>query len=118
MHVRAEKFLENKNSLKNDEKAESSKPQLFDVLYASSLPPSEKTVDHLAQHGFGLIGAGGETIARVLSQIIFFVLDTPGVNEKLKTELKTAMPDKNGELPDLKELKALPWLVRYIPAIF
>jgi cytochrome P450 len=116
MHIWAQKFLDSKKSKGGEEKEHpdpATKSQLFETIYQSSLPDSEKTVHHLAQQGFGLIGAGGETIARVLSPTIFFILSTPGVEARLVEELRSVMPDWEGSIPDLKVFKALPWLVSF-----
>jgi cytochrome P450 len=110
MHTLAQKFLASKTHEKTTNPATQS--QLFETIYHSSLPSSEKSVNHLAQHGFGLIGAGGETIARVLGPTIFFILDTLGVEERLVEELREVMPNGEGDIPSLKILKGLPWLVR------
>ncbi|EPE30527.1 Cytochrome P450 [Glarea lozoyensis ATCC 20868] len=111
MHDRAADFLKSKNSNPGDG---DSKQRFLEVIHTSSLPPEEKGVEHLAQHAFGLLGAGGETLARVLSSTVFFILDTPEVHALLMQELRTTIPSPTDPIPDLKVLRTLPYLTAII----
>lgn len=109
MHKRAENFL----AATSQEKWEMSKedrPELFQIILDSNLPPEEKTVARIGSEGFAIIGAGGDTVARVIASTTFHILSNPHVLEHLKEELKKAIPNKS-EIPDYKTLKELVWLV-------
>lgn len=109
MHVRAGNFLKEQETFKAAEKFEE-RPEIFHLINESSLPPQEKTLKRIAQEGFALIAAGGETTARILTIATFHILDNPNVLQKLQVELNEAMVDRM-ELPNLGALRELPWLV-------
>lgn len=86
-------------------------PTLFDSILSSSLPPEEKSTSRIAQEGFVIVVAGGETTARVLTTATFHLLanrDTALL--RLKGELALAMPDPDARI-GTAALERLPWLV-------
>jgi cytochrome P450 len=110
MHVRAGDFLRGQENFKASEKKFEERPELFHLINESALPPQEKTLKRIAQEGFALIAAGGETTARILTIATFHILDNQDVLQKLKDELNESMVDRM-ELPNLGALRELPWLV-------
>lgn len=85
---------------------------IFEAILHSDLPPSEKSVERLADEGFELIVAGGETVARVASAAIFHLLDNPNMMRRLRIELLHADTTKNQDISaSLQDLEKLPWLV-------
>ena len=77
----------------NAKKSNGSKESVFQSLLDSdALPDHEKTVQRLADEGEILVAAGSETTARTLSYTSFHILNTPGVLQKLREELKSVMP--------------------------
>jgi cytochrome P450 len=76
------------------------------------LPAAEKSVQRLADEGEVLIAAASETTAKTLTWTAFYIIDTPGVLEKLREELKSVMKSSTDE-PSLTELEKLPYLVTY-----
>ena len=90
----------------------STKPRtLFHAIDNSNLPPHEKTPLRLTQEGLTVLFAGGETGSRLLSHTVYHLLANPKVLEKVKKEVLEAAGDSK-ELPDVKVLEGLPWLVR------
>ncbi|KAL8929508.1 MAG: hypothetical protein Q9208_001177 [Pyrenodesmia sp. 3 TL-2023] len=90
---------------------EQSRTNVFQSILSSSLPADEKRRDRIAQEGFILMSAGGETTARTLTTAIYHLLASAGdALCALKTELATVMeyPDSR---PNLSVLEQLPWLV-------
>jgi cytochrome P450 len=83
------------------------------LLDNPDLPKEEKTVQRLADEGEILIAAGNETTAKTLSYMTFYILNTPGVLEKLREELKTVMPTAK-HMPTWTELEKLPYLTAVI----
>jgi len=75
------------------------------------LPKAEKTVERLADEGEILVGAGSETTAKTLTYTTFYILNTPGVLEKLRKELKGEMKHST-DVPTWTQLEQLPYLVR------
>lgn len=75
------------------------------------LPPEEKEPLRLAAEGSVFLGAGTITTARALSVIMFYLIEHPEIGDKLRDELRTIMPKKDSR-PSLRELEALPYLVR------
>lgn len=84
------------------------------LLENEELPQEEKTVHRLADEAEILVAAGSETTARTISYTSFYVLDTPGMLEKLRAELRSVMPDETA-LPTWTELEQLPYLVSLFP---
>lgn len=84
---------------------------LFHAIEASSLPPHEKAPTRLAQEGLTVLFAGGETGSRLLAHTVYHLLKNPEILEKVRKEILDAAGDSN-QLPDMKALEALPWLVR------
>lgn len=88
---------------------------IFSSILSSKLPPEEKRKGRLAQEGFVIVVAGGETTARVLTAATFHLLaNKHNVLPKLREELLLAMPDQ-GARPNVKTLEQLPWLVSVNP---
>lgn len=111
MHIRAANFL----AATSQEKWEMSKedrPELFQIILDSNLPPEEKTVARIGSEGFAIMGAGGDTVARVIASTTFHVLSNPHVLTHLREELKEAIPNKS-EIPSYKTLKELVWLFSF-----
>lgn len=112
MHTRAANFL----AATSQEKWEMSKedrPELFQIILDSNLPPEEKTVARIGSEGFAVIGAGGDTVARVIASTTFHILSNSHILVHLKEELKKAIPNK-AEIPSYKNLKELVWLVGFM----
>lgn len=84
---------------------------LFLSICESSLPGCEKEVERLAQEGFVMIAAGGETTSRVLSMAIFHIVSNPSVLQRLQKEIMTVMPDATRR-PSVKALDELIFLVK------
>jgi cytochrome P450 len=83
---------------------------IFHDILDGKLSDSDKTIDRLTDEGFVLVVAGGETTARVLSALIFFLLSNPEWLEKVHEELDGAMHDPR-VLSTWQKLEALPVLV-------
>ena len=100
-----------------EKKPSPSRRTVFDAILESDLPPPEKSLDRLEHEGREVIAAGSETTARMLTAATFFILATPGVLERLKSELKGIVA-ADGTIPDLAALERLPWLVRHLHSQF
>ena len=86
-------------------------PNIFRALLSSSLPAEEKKPNRIAQEGFEAITAGSATASRVMVFAAYHILANARVLERLRAELKQAMPDPR-EIPEVKTLESLPYLVR------
>ncbi|KAL8808403.1 MAG: hypothetical protein Q9200_004294 [Gallowayella weberi] len=107
MYTRASHYLsdkaENGNEAYNSGKnAKDVDPPLFNYILDSALPAHEKDVHRLAQEGFTVIVAGGDTTARVMSLGIFHLLANPRVLRRLQEELDAVMPASSDNMPALK----------------
>jgi cytochrome P450 len=78
-------------------------------LLASDLPESEKASLRLAEEAVLLVGAGTHTTSWVLTVVSFHLLSQPALLRRLKSELKTAIPNP-GNKASLTELEKLPFL--------
>ena len=85
---------------------------LFESIFASkTLSPEEKGANRVAQEGFVVLVAGGETTARVITTATFHILaNKDTVLRRLKEELSTVMVDPDMNV-DMRVLEQLPWLV-------
>ncbi|KAL8963661.1 MAG: hypothetical protein Q9193_000105 [Seirophora villosa] len=87
---------------------------IFDSIITSKiLSPKEKEVDRLAQEGFVVLVAGGETTARVLTTATYHLLANESPRQRLKDELATVMVEPDSQ-PPLKMLEQLPWLTAVV----
>ena len=61
---------------------------IFHEILDSKLPPEEKTVARLGDEATTTLAAGVITTAWTLSVALYYLLTSPSVLEKLKTELE------------------------------
>ncbi|KAL6794162.1 cytochrome P450 [Trichoderma sp. SZMC 28012] len=83
------------------------------TLADPSIPEKERDYYRLRDETFGLLGAGTETTARVLTAASFYLANDPRVRETLQAELKQAMPTLDSR-PTWGELEQLPYLSAFI----
>ncbi|KAJ5758602.1 cytochrome P450 [Penicillium odoratum] len=83
------------------------------ILNNPNMPPEEQHFTRIAQEGALVVGAGGETSARILTTASFFLAADKQIMSKLQAELQSAIPDQNST-PSLKELESLPYLTAVI----
>jgi len=81
----------------------------WEVAQSDILPPEEKTFRRLATDANSILAAGFETTGNVLTLMTYLVLQHKDIHERLKTELKDAIPDEN-EIPSWQVLEKLPLL--------
>ncbi|TID01730.1 Trichodiene oxygenase [Colletotrichum higginsianum] len=82
---------------------------LMDTILASELPRGEKTADRIAQEGFTILTASGDTLGRVMTTAIYHLHCNPEYLARLREELKEMMPDPDADVP-LTKIESLPWL--------
>lgn len=104
--------LEKTGSMPEDKLPRQSRRLLFSaILDSPALAPDEKTSRRMAQEGAVVIGAGGETTARVLETATFYLLtDSQRLLPALRQELQEVMPDQHAR-PSLQKLETLTLLV-------
>ncbi|KAL8789277.1 MAG: hypothetical protein Q9213_001200 [Squamulea squamosa] len=118
MHGRASRYLAGDAITRSDvtepeRSSEAILPPVFEYIRASALPPSEKGVHRLAQEGFTVVVAGGETSARILAFGIFYIMSHLHVLRRLQIELDTAIPDAS-EIPPVRVLEDLTYLAAVV----
>jgi cytochrome P450 len=114
--VRNQSLESLRNSKKENNTAEAK--SIFDALNDPTLlAPEERTIDRLQDEGQILLGAGSETTAKTLTVIAFHLLQSPDLLEKLREELRTAMP-KPTSTASWNELELLPFLVCHQSILF
>lgn len=84
----------------------SSTRSIFQDILESNLPPSDKTPARLSAEAGLLVMAGTETTARSLAVILFLLLDTPHVLDRVRKELAEHMPRPDSRI-SLAELEAI-----------
>lgn len=87
---------------------------IFQDIVQSNLPPSEKAPARLSAEASLLQIAGTETTARTLAVLIFHLIDSPAVLDRLRVELKPYSPECGSNM-HLAELEALPYFVSLGP---
>ena len=90
-----------------------SHPTIFQEILQSNLPPKEKTTARLAQDGQVTVVAGTLTTAWVLTVSVVHLLLDPAILRKLRTELKSAIPNA-ADRPPVQTLEQLPYLTACI----
>ncbi|PVH72518.1 putative P450 monooxygenase [Cadophora sp. DSE1049] len=88
--------------------AVSEETTIFHGLLQSNLPESEKTSDRLAEEAVVLLSAGTDSSANTLSAITYHLLADPSKLQRLRAELKVAVPE--GRLPTFAQVETLPYL--------
>lgn len=83
---------------------------LMESILRSTLPSREKTRNRMAQEGFSVLVASGDTIARTLTTAVYHLLANPHVLGRLREELVTVLPGPNDEV-ELRQLESLSLLV-------
>ena len=83
---------------------------LYELMFKSRLPPSEKEHSRLRAEGELLVVAGADTTGWVLNTLHFHLLSNPEKMTRLKAELAEAIMGKY-DVPSLEQLKKLPYLV-------
>jgi len=97
-----------KASLNTDYKSVSHNT-IFNSILDSKLPPLEKSVARLSQDAEIVVSAGTLTTSWTLEVITYWLIQQPSTLQKLKTELKIALPDPHAIVP-LPVLEQLPYL--------
>ena len=84
-------------------------PTLFHEILQSNLPESDKSVSRLKDEAAIVVGAGTLTTSWALSVATYHLPASPRILAKLKTELKTVIPDPDVivALPVLEQLPHL-----------
>ncbi|OTB04507.1 hypothetical protein M426DRAFT_320624 [Hypoxylon sp. CI-4A] len=93
----------------SEEKSQSSKRTVFHDILASNILNQDKSLERLTQEAILVNGAGIETTTWTLTVASCYVLCNPSINQCLREELRTAMPDPDRILP-WDELENLPYL--------
>lgn len=84
------------------------------AILSSNLSDLEKSYKRMAQEGFSVLTASGDTIARTLTAAIYYLLANPEYLGRLRDELDSVMPDPN-TLVHLQSLENLTWFVSSHP---
>jgi cytochrome P450 len=80
------------------------------TLADPKIPPQERTFRRQRDEAFGIVGAGTETTATVLTVAFYHLARDNAVRDKLQAELKQLMPTPDST-PTWIELERLPYLV-------
>lgn len=97
--------VQNYDSLPTAEKV---KGNLFTTILSSTLPPEEKDYKRMAQEGFSVLTASGDTIARTITTTLYHLLSNPPYLAKLRQELISVIPNPTTDV-DLDKLENLPY---------
>lgn len=89
---------------------DSTKPDAYQTILNSSLPPQEKEVNRVAQEILTLLVGGSSSTSRLMTSMTFHLASEPTILARLREEIKLAMPDQS-VMPDLEQLESLPYLV-------
>ncbi|KIW89237.1 uncharacterized protein Z519_10090 [Cladophialophora bantiana CBS 173.52] len=89
------------------EKQKFDHPTFFHDVLASDLPPEEKSAERLAQEIQTVVGAGAETVAKMLSWTTYYLLENPEKLNKMREELDRLDPGRTASLTDLEKMPYL-----------
>jgi cytochrome P450 len=84
---------------------------LFDVIDSSKLPEEDKAAPRLVQEAIGIIVAGSETVAKILTRTAYELTINPSVLLKARKELADAVSRLGKAQLGLADLEKLPYLV-------
>lgn len=88
-------------------------PTVFYEIIHSDLPPAEKSPKRLEGEAAAIFGAGTFTTAWTLSVAMYHLTVQPEKLERLRTEIRTIMPDPYNPAK-LQQLEQLPYLTSVI----
>ncbi|KAF2121054.1 cytochrome P450 [Lophiotrema nucula] len=88
---------------------EKTRANVFHTILSSTLPAYDKDYKRMAQEGFSILSASGDTIARTMTAAMYHLHANPATLQCLREELRQAMPDPYSEA-DLAKIEALPYL--------
>ena len=83
---------------------------IFDRILRSDLPPHELALERLKDEAVSIVGAGIASAEWTSTLACFHIINDHQVLERLKRELKGAIPDPH-IIPSLTELEKLPYLM-------
>ncbi|KAF2147767.1 putative P450 monooxygenase [Myriangium duriaei CBS 260.36] len=90
-------------------------PTVLHALRDSNiLPAEEKNVERFKSETSVIVGAAGETTAKALSTVIFYLAQHPNHLQKVRAELSTLQPNPDESLPALRDVQRLPYLTACI----
>ena len=75
---------------------------------------SNKTMQEITEEALILEGAGTDSTGQALEAATVYILDTPGVADRLREELERAIPDADN-IPTFPKLREIPFLVSNQP---
>jgi len=84
---------------------------LFEVIDNSKLPEEEKSVHRMVDEAIGIIIAGSETTAKILTRAAYELMSNPIVLEQAREEMVNATSQLGKPRLDLADLEKLPYLV-------
>jgi cytochrome P450 len=84
---------------------------LFDVIDSSKLPEEDKAAPRLVEEAIGIIVAGSETVAKILTRTAYELITNPSVLLKARKELADAASRLGKPQLGLADLEKLPYLV-------
>ncbi|MCJ1471637.1 hypothetical protein MMC13_000277 [Lambiella insularis] len=86
---------------------------IHELMYKSSLPPSEKSNFRLRSEAVSIVIAGSETTGFMLNFLNYHLISNPSILAKLKAELAEEIKDP-WDVPQYQSLKRLPYLTACI----
>lgn len=110
--ARVNERLESAERIKRGGKAEGSGEERVDLLArlmegkdenGNKLGRDELTAEALTQ-----LIAGSDTTSNTSCALLYWILRTPGVLQKLQQELDEALPENRGAVPEFEQVKDLP----------
>ena len=84
---------------------------LFEIIDSSKLPQAEKSASRYVDEGIGIIVAGSETTAKILTRTAYELMTNPSVLKQAREELVNAALQLGKPQLDLTDLEKLPYLV-------
>ncbi|GJC85385.1 cytochrome P450 monooxygenase sdnH [Colletotrichum liriopes] len=83
---------------------------VFHHLLSSDVPESEKSTDRLRAESMILLLAGTLAGAHTLTFVVFYVLQNPQIEKRLRAELQPVFKGYPNKMPTWAELERLPYL--------
>ena len=105
--------IQAKEVLARGEKPVGQETIFYDVLTNDEVRAQVKTTDHLQDEAQSIIAAGTVSTGHTLAIVSFYLIDKPGILEKLRAELGDLM-SKTGPSPKWQQLEQLPYLTAVI----
>jgi cytochrome P450 len=88
----------------------SAQQTLVHQLTNPKIPEDVRKTERVVIENINIVGASMGAVVWTMTTGMYYILEDPKILKRLQQELREAIPDEKGELPDIRELEKLEYL--------